>query len=56
MGKVRVGLIEVGFKVESGKTAEGKIKVPVLYGAIGKVDKYFDADAYHPLDKIVLDV
>jgi hypothetical protein len=56
LGKVREGLIEVGFKVESSKTAEGKIKVPVLYGANGKVDKYFDADAYHPLDKIVLEV
>ena len=56
LGKVRDGLVEVGFKVESSKTAEGKIKVPVLYGANGKVDKYFDADAYHPVDKIVLEV
>ena len=48
--------MEVGFKVESGKTAEGRIKVPVLYGANGRVDKYFDADAYHPVDKIVLEV
>ncbi len=56
LAKVRDGLVEVGFKVESGKTAEAKIKVPVLYGANGKVDKYFDADAYHPVDKIVLEV
>lgn len=56
LGKVRAGLEEVGFKVESSKTTEGKIKVPVLYGANGKVDKYFDADAYHPVDKIVLEV
>ena len=56
LGRVRGGLVELGFKVESSKTAEGKIKVPVLYGANGKVDKYFDADAYHPVDKIVLEV
>lgn len=56
LGKVRDGLIKVGFKVESNKTTEGKIKVPVLYGANGKVDKYFDADAYHPTEKIVLEV
>lgn len=56
LGKVRDGLINVGFDVESSKTAEGKIKVPVLYGANGKIDKYFDADAFHPIDRIVLEV
>jgi hypothetical protein len=56
LAKVRDGLIKVGFNVESNKTAEGKIKVPVLYGPNGKVDKYFDADAYHPDNKVVLEV
>jgi hypothetical protein len=56
LGKVRDGLVNIGFAVESNKTSEGKIKVPVLYGANGKIDKYFDADAYHPVDKIVLEV
>lgn len=56
LGKVRDGLETIGFNVESSKTAEGKIKVPVLYGANGKIDKYFDADAFHPIDRIVLEV
>ena len=56
LGKIRDGLLNIGFIVESSKTSEGKIKVPVLYGANGKIDKYFDADAYHPIDKIVLEV
>ncbi len=56
LAKLRDGLEKIGFVVESDKSAEGKIKVPVLYGANGKVDKYFDADAYHPVNKIVLEV
>jgi hypothetical protein len=56
LAKVRDGLVSLGFTVESSKSAEGKIKVPVLYGANGKIDKSFDADAYHPGNKIVLEV
>ena len=47
LAKVRCGLERLGFLVETSKTAEGKIKVPVLYGANGKVEKAFEADAYH---------
>ena len=39
LAKVRPGLEELGFVVESSKKADGKIKVPVLYGANGKVEK-----------------
>ena len=42
--------------METSKTAEGKIKVPVLYGANGKVEKSFEADAYHPIQKTVVEV
>lgn len=49
-------LEEVGFKVEKGKSADEKIKVPVLFGKNGSIDKYFDADAYHADEKIVLEV
>ena len=56
LAKVGDGLVSLGFTVESSKSAEGKIKVPVLYGANGKIDKSFDADAYHPGNKIVLEV
>lgn len=56
LAKVRGGLQGLGFQVETSKTAEGKIKVPVLYGANGKVEKAFEADAYHPTQKVVVEV
>ncbi len=56
LAKVRGGLEKLGFLVETSKTAEGKIKVPVLYGSNGKVEKAFEADAYHPTQKTVVEV
>ena len=56
LAKLRSGLESLGFLVETSKTSEGKIKVPVLYGANGKVEKAFEADAYHPIHKIVIEV
>lgn len=56
LAKVRGGLEALGFLVESSKTSEGKIRVPVLYGANGKIEKAFEADAYHPNEKTVLEV
>jgi hypothetical protein len=56
LAKVRPGLEELGFVVESSKKADGKIKVPVLYGANGKVEKSFEADAYHEGEKTVIEV
>ena len=53
---VRPGLERVGFVVETGKKAEYKIHVPVLYGMNGKVEKAFDADAWHREGKMVLEV
>ena len=56
LAHLRTGFEALGFLVETGKTAETKIRVPVLYGANGKVEKAFDADAYHPTEKIVIEV
>ena len=56
LAKVRGGLEKLGFQVETSKTNEGKIKVPVLYGANGKVEKAFEADAYHATQKVVVEV
>ena len=56
LAKVRGGLERIGFLVESGKTADAKIKVPVLYGPNGKVEKAFEADAYHKEQKVVVEV
>ena len=56
LAKLRSGLQAVGFQVETGKTAEEKIKVPVLFGANGKIEKSFEADGYNPTEKIVIEV
>jgi hypothetical protein len=56
LAKVRPGLEQLGFIVESSKKTEGKIKVPVLYGPNGKVEKAFEADAYHEIEKTVIEV
>jgi hypothetical protein len=40
-------LAKAGFAVETGKLSEEKISVPVLFGANGRVEKSFDADAFH---------
>ena len=56
LAHLRPGFEFLGFVVESGKTADSKIRVPVLYGANGKVEKAFDADAYHRTQKVVIEV
>jgi hypothetical protein len=56
LGELRKDLEQIGFQIEKDKTSEGKIKLPVLYGLNGKVEKSFEADGYHSPDKIVLEV
>lgn len=53
---LKCDLVSVGFCVEKSKTAEGKIRVPVLFGRNGKFEKSFDADAYQEETKTVLEV
>jgi len=53
---VSSGLLRAGFRVETGKTAEAKISVPVLFGANGRIEKSFDADAYHEASGFVVEV
>ena len=50
------GLTDLGFTVETGKKRAQKINVPVLFGANGKVEKSFEADAYHKEAGFVLEV
>jgi len=45
-----------GFVVETGKTKDAKIDVPVLFGVDNKVDKSFYADALSQDGKIVVEV
>jgi hypothetical protein len=49
-------LAAAGFTVEQGKKAQQKINVPVLFGLNGRLEKSFDADAYHQAGGFVLEV
>lgn len=53
---LRQDLEGIGYVVESDKTAAWKIKVPVLFGVNGKMDKYFDADWYNASTQTVIEV
>ncbi len=38
------GLEKIGFTIEKSKKKEDKIKIPVLFGLNGSLEKSFDAD------------
>tara|TARA_Y100001963_G_C6558576_1_gene343231 strand:- start:36 stop:542 length:507 start_codon:yes stop_codon:yes gene_type:complete len=54
--EVRERLQSSGFVVETGKKKGQKIHVPVLFGLNGKLEKSFEADAYHREKEFVLEV
>ncbi|WP_199699818.1 hypothetical protein [Deinococcus sp. RM] len=56
LAAVEPGLRLIGFQVESGKKHDQKIRVPVLFGLNGQVEKGFEADAYHPSHRFVIEV
>ena len=49
-------LQELGYQVETGKTADQKIRVPVLFGRNGQMEKSFDADSYSEKFSTVIEV
>lgn len=53
---IREDLIQLGYEVEKGKSSSEKIKVPVLFGKNGSIEKYFDADGFNKTDKTVIEV
>lgn len=53
---VRKGLENQGYLIEKSKKTIDKIKVPVLFGLNGKLEKYFEADGYNIINKTVLEV
>lgn len=53
---VRKDLEILDFIIEKSKKQIDKIKVPVLFGQNGKLEKYFDADGYHKMNKTVIEV
>lgn len=44
----------MGYQVEISKKT--KIKIPVLFGRNGSLDKYFEADCYNPDAKVVIEI
>lgn len=56
LARVAPGLSGLGFGVEVGKNAKQKLRVPVLFGRNGSVEKAFDADAFHPSEHFVVEI
>lgn len=56
LAKVRPELEKCCFTVEKSKKKEDKISVPVLFGVNGKIEKFFDADAYYDDAGYVIEV
>lgn len=53
---LRPGLEGLGFRVEASKRGADKIRVPVLFGREGRLEKYFEADAHHVDAGVVMEV
>jgi hypothetical protein len=53
---LRPDLEAIGYQVESGKRAAERIRVPVLFGKNGMVEKAFEADAWNRESRIVIEV
>jgi hypothetical protein len=53
---VRPGLQSLGFVIETGKSRDEKIQIPVLFGLNGKTERTFEADGFHSGAGIVLEV
>jgi hypothetical protein len=46
----------VGYRVETGKTAKGKIRRPVLFGENGRPEVSYEIDAFHEEHGVVVEV
>ena len=53
---LKKNLLDQGFTVEKGKRAEDRIKVPVLFGRNGELEKSFLVDAFQEQTGTVLEV
>ncbi len=54
--KLRNDFLDIGYEVEKSKRRIDKIKIPVLFGINGKLEKTFDADAFDKNTKTVIEV
>jgi hypothetical protein len=53
---LRLGLTHKGYDVEKGKSAADKIRRPVLFGDQGAPLVTYDIDAWHPDERIVVEI
>jgi len=53
---LRPGLERIGYQVEKGKKAEDKIRIPVLFGRNGRIEKAFDVDAFNIGARTIIEV
>ena len=53
---VAEGLEKIGFTIEKSKRKDDKIKIPVLFGRNGNLEKSFDADGVNLTTKTVIEV
>jgi hypothetical protein len=53
---LRPSLVGLGFEIEAGKKAAGKIRRPVLYGENGTARVAYEVDGFHPELNIVLEI
>jgi hypothetical protein len=56
LSKLRPGLVDIGYEVENGKSAKGRIHRPVFFGENGAVEKAYSIDAYQPEWKCGMEV
>lgn len=56
LAKVAEGLETCGYRVERSKRGPDKIRVPVLFGKNGRLEKAFDADGYNQTTRTVIEV
>jgi hypothetical protein len=48
MAALRDDLCKIGFDIEAGKSASGKIKRPVFFGEDGRPFRQYEIDGFHP--------
>ena len=53
---VAEGIEKIGFTIEKSKRKDDKIKIPVLFGRNGNLEKSFDADGVNLTTKTVIEV
>lgn len=56
LSKIERSLTDIGYKVETSKKKNDKVRIPVLYGENGKEELAFEADAYHKEWRTVIEV